>query len=126
MNPKLLSDLKNKLKNKDSEEKQYDKERAVLRKRFEHIFFKELPPIINNDIWICDDELKILGFDKKGGITLWIDTTKDNRKEQDDSLDCITYDHYGNRGRLSYHNNDELGSFLDNIDIVLKQLARRS
>lgn len=126
MNPKLLSDLKNKLKNKDSEEKQYDKERAVLRKRFEHIFFKELPPIINNDVWICDDELKILGFDKKGGITLWIDTTKDNRKEQDDSLDCITYDHYGNRGRLSYHNNDELRSFLDNIDIVLKQLARRS
>lgn len=128
MNPKLLSDLKSKLKDKDNKQKQYEKERAVLRKRFEYIFFKELPPMFNNNTSYFGDECKILGWSDKSYVSLWIDTTKENitilKREEEDILDCIMYEHYGHKGRLSYHDNDELRLFLDNIDIVLKKLVK--
>jgi hypothetical protein len=120
----LLYDLSIKLDMKNHDEKQYRIVRNRLKSELKDIFFKKLRPMFNNTTYYSGQDLKRLGWaDKDGGVTLWIDTTKENRLEHHDNiLECITYDHYGNRGVLGHHNNAQLQMFLDNIDIVISKL----
>ena len=126
VNGALLDSLKEKLKTKNSEKQEYDRQRKKIVRMLNYIFFDQLPPMFNNDTYYCGEELKQLGFtDKDGGITLWIDTTKENRQDNDNNLlECITFDHYGHRGELDHLNNEQLQMFLDNIDIVLNKLVK--